>query len=183
MVIPQCSSPSRAAPSFILSQRHFFFRKPRGKLWRKSKLILKAAPNNESNNRFMKASISQVLVILFCLAASARAAEPAIIPAPQEMKMQDGVFTLNANTQILAGGPDRQTAMLLAEKLRRGTGLMLPIRSAARPSTGGILLTTKDADPSLGAEGYELTVTPDSVVIRAATEAGLFYGAISLMQL
>ncbi|HEY3852873.1 MAG TPA: beta-N-acetylhexosaminidase [Verrucomicrobiae bacterium] len=131
----------------------------------------------------MKASISQVLVALFCLAATARAVEPAIIPVPQEMKLQDGVFTLRADTKILADGRDRETAMFLAEKLRHGTGLTLPIRSAVRPSTGGILLTTKNADQSFGKEGYELTVTPDSVIIRAATEAGLFYGAISLMQL
>ena len=93
---------------------------------------MKAAPNNQSNNCLMKVSISQVLVVLFCLAASARAAEPAIIPAPQEMKMQDGVFTLRAESQILADGHDRQTAMFLAEKLRRGTW-DLPLQDSFGP--------------------------------------------------
>ncbi len=37
--------------------------------------------------------------------------------------------------------------------------------------------------PSLGAEGYELTVAPDSVVIRAPAAAGAFYGVQSLLQL
>ena len=44
-------------------------------------------------------------------------------------------------------------------------------------------MTTQDAKPALGAEGYELTVTPDSVTIRAAGKAGLFYGVQTLLQL
>ena len=46
-----------------------------------------------------------------------------------------------------------------------------------------LLLTTVNALSGLGAEGYELTVAPDSVVIRAPAQAGLFYGVQSLLQL
>ncbi len=90
---------------------------------------------------------------------------------------------LHPETEVLADGPLRQTAMFLAERLRHGTGLTLPIRSTTKPPSGNILLTTKDADPALGKEGYELTVTPDSVVIRATTQAGLFYGGETFLQL
>jgi len=48
---------------------------------------------------------------------------------------------------------------------------------------GAVRLTTKDAKAALGPEGYELTVTPDSVVIRASDQAGMFYGVQSLLQL
>ena len=44
------------------------------------------------------------------------------------------------------------------------------------------MITTNSALPSLGAEGYELTVVTNSVVIRAPA-AGLFYGVQSLLQL
>lgn len=46
-----------------------------------------------------------------------------------------------------------------------------------------ILLTTNDAKTGRGAEAYELTVAPDSVVIRAPDQAGLFYGVQTLLQL
>ena len=36
---------------------------------------------------------------------------------------------------------------------------------------------------TVGTEGYELTVAPDSVVIRAPAQAGAFYGVQSLLQL
>ena len=48
---------------------------------------------------------------------------------------------------------------------------------------GAVTLTTSKAKPALGPEGYELTVAPDSVIIRAAGQAGMFYGVQSLLQL
>jgi len=131
----------------------------------------------------MKASINQVAVVLFFLAASARAAEPALIPAPQEMKLQDGVFALGSTTEILADPSARTTAAFLAERLRHGTGLGFSVHASGKPAAGNILLTTNGADAGLGAEGYELTVTPDSAVIRAATQTGLFYGVETFLQL
>jgi hexosaminidase len=135
----------------------------------------------------MKASIIQVSVVLFCLAASARAAAPAIIPAPREMKVQEGVFVLRPGAEVLAGVSTRPSAEFLVERLRRGTGYSIALHSAPKDASkipaGNILLTTNGSDASLGAEGYELTLTPGSVVICAPAQAGLFYGAQTLLQL
>ena len=124
-----------------------------------------------------------LLVAALALAVPARAAEPALIPAPKEMTQLPGVFTLRPETAILAASDSRATAKLLAERLRAGTGFRFPVRSPGSSSTGDILLTTNASDASLGPEGYELLVTPDAVVIRAPSQAGLFYGAQTFLQL
>lgn len=54
----------------------------------------------------------------------------------------------------------------------------------AMPTTDGPALTFQTrADPTLGAEGYHLSVTPGGVVATAATEDGLRWAVQSLLQL
>jgi len=126
---------------------------------------------------------------VFFLAATAFAADtnlPAIIPLPQQLELREGVFQLAAGTEIFANFASRQTARQLAARLRKATGYPLEVAvklcaNSAVPDA--ILLTTRNANTNLGAEGYELTVTTNSVVVRAPTQAGLFYGAQTLLQL
>ncbi len=81
--------------------------------------------------------------------------------------------------------PSQQTGEYLAGLLLGSTGCWFDVRTNAGVSAvrGAILLTTVNARTNLGAEGYELTVAPDSVVIRAPAPAGVFYGVQSLLQL
>jgi hexosaminidase len=110
---------------------------------------------------------------------------PALIPLPQKMECREGVFLLQAKTRILTDVPANDTGQYLAERLGKATGYDLKVgrSTKAQPAKGAILLTTKDAKPELGAEGYELTVAPDSVVVRASKTAGLFYSVQSLLEL
>jgi len=110
----------------------------------------------------------------------------AIIPLPQKMERHDGAFKLIADTRIYVDSASRATGKFLTERLRPATGY--PFKTSTKffggaAISGGILLTTKNADTNLGPEGYELTVAPDSIVIRAPTQAGLFYGVQTLFQL
>ena len=131
----------------------------------------------------------QIAVILLSLtAANTFAADthaPALIPLPQKMEYRAGVFPLQPKTRILTDAAARDTGQYLAERLGKATGYGLKVSKSTRaqPAKGTILLTTKDANPELGAEGYELTVAPDSVVLRAGKSAGLFYGVQSLLEL
>ncbi|HZT22509.1 MAG TPA: beta-N-acetylhexosaminidase [Verrucomicrobiae bacterium] len=111
---------------------------------------------------------------------------PAIIPQPQQMQLLAGEFRLGPETTIYAHFRSRRTARQLAGWLRPATGYSLPVRTkwfSDAPVPGGILLTTRNADARLGAEGYELAVTTNWVVIRAPTQAGLFYGVQTLREL
>jgi hexosaminidase len=138
----------------------------------------------------------ETLVAFLCLACSSapasEAAPPAIIPLPQKMEANPGVFELRLSgsgfhgpTKILADSTMQDTARYLAARLTKSSGHELPVKTAAESGQvkDAILLTTSGAKPELGPEGYELTVTPQGVVIRATDSAGAFYGVQTLLQL
>jgi len=87
--------------------------------------------------------------------------------------------------QILGDGASQETGQFLTASLFKSTGYRFELvaSTATDAVRGAILITTANALASLGAEGYELTVAPDSVVIRAPAPAGAFYGVQSLLQL
>jgi hexosaminidase len=135
----------------------------------------------------MKTPFPAVFSAILLCAAPAPAVDikpAAIIPQPAQIEMQPGTFELTAKTAITFAGGEGE-AQKLATALRPATGFKLPVAPvSSRTESRGIafrLLTNQLS--SLGAEGYELTGTPQAVVIAAATEAGLFYGARTLLQL
>ena len=122
--------------------------------------------------------------MLFSLmTANAFAADaPALIPLPQKMEYREGAFKLQPKTPIRTDAAARATGNYLAERLGNAMGYSLKVATSTKPqpAKGAILLTTTDSKPELGPEGYELTVTADSVVVRAGKSAGLFYGVQTL---
>jgi len=118
------------------------------------------------------------------LAASSDA--PAIIPQPQSLELHAGTFTLTPATRVYADFGSRATARILTDHLAPATGCAIKPATkifGSGPIPGAIFLTTRHANTNLGPEGYELTVTPDAVVIRAPAQAGLFYGVQTFLQL
>jgi hexosaminidase len=98
------------------------------------------------------------------------------------MEIGAGQFTLNDRVQIIPEPNTKEVAAVgdyLAAHLRPATGFAVPVGGKA----GAIKLQLDAAAKELGAEGYELTVTPQSALIRAPQPAGLFYGAVTLLQL
>ena len=114
---------------------------------------------------------------------AAAPAAPGLIPLPAKMTVEPGTFTLRAKTRVLADEASRETAQYLADRLWPATGYQLKVGPASESAKGNIILTTRDAKAALGEEGYELTVTKDAVTIRAPSQAGLFYGVQTLLQL
>jgi hexosaminidase len=137
----------------------------------------------------IKSSIAGIFLCVWLAQISAFAADtngPAIIPLPQKMELQAGTFTLTPDTRVYVDSASRATAKFLTTRLRQSTGYPFKTHTkyfSSKSIKNGILLTTKDANTNSGAEGYELIVATNSVVIRAPTQAGLFYGVQTLFQL
>ena len=107
----------------------------------------------------------------------------AVVPLPQKIESHAGVFKLQPRTRILVDAAARETGQYLSQRLGPATGGAWPLGADTEAATGNLVLTTRGARAALGAEGYELTVTEDGVVIRAPGPAGLFYGVQSLLEL
>jgi hexosaminidase len=115
--------------------------------------------------------------------------EAGIIPAPEQMQLRQGCFTISQATKIIIppeGDEILSIGRLLAEAIHAATDcdIQLELNSASNAQVANIRLTL---DPSktvlLGDEGYELTVTPNSIALEAVQPAGLFYGVQTIRQL
>jgi hexosaminidase len=109
-----------------------------------------------------------------------------LIPMPAEVKPAAGSLAIDAHTVIAYAPGDKaakSAAGYLAKKLQRSRGLTLAVTPSAKPAAGAILFRT-DAGSSVDKpEGYALDVDNGGVRVSARSDAGLFYGAVTLWQL
>lgn len=102
-----------------------------------------------------------------------------LIPAPVSLQQQDGKFTLSSKTTIYAPTAEaKSVAEFFAAKLKKSTGFTLAISE-----TAGDITLNIDPELSMNEEGYQMEVTPDKVTINAKTDAGVFYGMQTFLQL
>ena len=124
------------------------------------------------------------------------AAAPNLIPLPVTLQNRAGTFVLcppqpvppapaHALMKILVDASSLQTGQYLAAALFNSTGYQFPVvvSTSTNAVKNTILITVSNAIGTLGTEGYELTVAPDSVFIRAPAQGGAFYGVQTLLQL
>jgi hexosaminidase len=106
-----------------------------------------------------------------------------IIPEPVRIVKNDGHFAIPASINIYADEyPELKTALAdLSDRLTIPTGFHVT-RSKSGSAVIQIIIN-KTADPELGNEGYQLSVTPKKVTITANQPTGIFYGVQSFLQL
>jgi len=118
-----------------------------------------------------------------CMASGARETS-SILPLPVSVEYGDGSFAITQSTQVIAGDDGATEAGKLIDALAPAMGFRLTTVEDSPAAKNNIRLGT---DPTLndrlGEEGYELVVTAESITIRAARPAGLFYGVQTLRQL
>lgn len=134
-------------------------------------------------NFFQMAQLSSLLFLLVIL--SNCGTEPivperaAIIPQPQQLTQQEGYFSFNRSTKIhIANTEQTQMAQSFAAYFQDLLSWTPKIVETATENSIQLI-----PDNNLGAEGYYLDVSPEKIQIKAASEAGFFYGFQSLLQL
>lgn len=111
--------------------------------------------------------------------------EIAIIPEPVTLIKQTGQFVLPSNISIQSSKSTELTSTIafLKERLSTPTGYFVSVVHSALPTATFKLILNEKEEATIGAEGYQLSVSSKQVVIRANKPAGLFYGVQSLLQL
>jgi len=111
-----------------------------------------------------------------------------VIPKPAQLIEKSGFFQIKPGTRILfsAGNTEaQQIAELLTQKINTASGYALAASPIAisEAVVDAIFLTTNGSPANLGPEGYQLSVEPHSITLRAPAPAGLFYGTQTIRQL
>lgn len=146
-------------------------------------------------------SLQQYVRSFALLASLAGAAcAPTIVPAPQPLTRSPQLVPAPSSMVAVAGAPfnvSRATSIVLdtsnaevraigevlGAQIRKSTDFPMAVAPVATASAGTIVLRLVPASATLGAEGYELNVTTDSVRLVANTPAGLFHGIQTIRQL
>ena len=107
-----------------------------------------------------------------------------LIPKPVMVKKGEGLFSFNDSTAITVapGNPDLlRIAGYISAALTPATGFTLKIDTVTRAANSIALVLVNDS--SLAAEGYEMNIATNGIVLNAYKPAGIFYGVQTIKQL
>jgi hexosaminidase len=131
-----------------------------------------------------------IFVLSLCLifgwelpVASDRAGtELGLLPRPVEVEQGQGSWVLTERTRIVADGAASEEGRKLAGVLSDARGRLVSV-SPGPAGRDDVVLVLNTSRKELGAEGYELVVSPAGVRMTAPAAAGLFYAGQTFRQL
>jgi len=109
-----------------------------------------------------------------------------LIPKPASILESEGEFIVSSKTKIVLQKEKEEIVSignLLSGYLRQIGGFEVAVLPKNGDPGQGELHLALNGDETLGEEGYELSITPDFIQLRANCAAGLFYGVQTLRQL
>lgn len=122
-------------------------------------------------------------VLLQILSLHALSGTVSIIPRPVDLQQQEGSFEISKDTRIVCDDQTKIKAESLKDRFASAMGYSLEVVDRSKPDKDYILLMLNSDLKDLGPEGYQLKVTSEKIQLEAPTQAGIFYGTMTILQL
>jgi hexosaminidase len=105
--------------------------------------------------------------------------QPNLIPQPQQLEVKEGSFPFHqAKLNIPAEPKAKKVAQFFSDAVKQQTGIEL---SSAKASSYTISFGYKKSIAHI--EGYEVSISPRSIIVQANNDKGLFWAVQTLRQL
>ena len=126
--------------------------------------------------------MKKLLFISLLLCGKILAAQelPALVPYPQELKINEGTFELHENTTIFAHADLTKEANYLRQALFTVSGINY---LSGDDHQSAIHLIIKKGKKAKNQEAYQLTISTKQVIVAGSTANGVFNGIQTLLQL
>ena len=127
----------------------------------------------------MGVAIAMAALFTFALPADVAARNYSIVPEPAYMDIQpEGDYVVTAKTRIVVNDEAWNPAERFAEDMMSYFGMKKPMHTSKRGK--GIKVRI---DQFVPAEGYEMTISAEGIIIIGGSEAGIYYGLQTLRQI
>ena len=148
--------------------------------------------NTKTNSDMIKlpSSLQRIFVGFFFLVgvigfSHLAASEYNIIPYPQKLIPQSGMFIFNKKTVILC--PNKPEVLKLAQQFASRfalvTGIKLDVLHNSKTGATNAIIFQLITSPDVNPEAYDLQISPQSIKLSAQAGNGFFYGLQTLYQL
>lgn len=105
-----------------------------------------------------------------------------IIPRPNKLTMLSGYLDLTKMRYVCYSETTMAEAKILQSNLKKEYGLQINLKADQYLDNSINLELDVNLTDSLGKEGYQLIVSPSKITLKAASQAGIYYGIQSLLQ-